>query len=381
MKYTPLLSAAGLALALSLAGQAHAASDADDDYAKRAALSQQIKKMRAMRKELPIPPASGLFGVYAFPEKGQFVTGINFQNYRFSGLLQGSDSISQEAAVTSVPNRFFGDPGQPPTLRVVPESAEANVMFPYINYAVSQKFALVALAPIVKKETVLETYQGGGGSNSLGTNTVTSEGLGDIKAGFIYKAFNTEQRKHNLLFDVVLSLPTGSIEESDMSLTPMNTMVDARLGYGMQLGSGTFDALLGISYWGRVKKVGWGAQYLGTIPLESENSEGWRYGDKHEFTAWTSYSWKPTLVGSFRLRHEYQGEIEGSDPKIYGPGLGADPDNYGGTKTEALIGVNWMYKPARNISIEYANPFAQDRNGIQAEHDQTIMISWRNAFF
>ena len=68
-----------------------------------------------------------------------------------------------------------------------------------------------------------------------------------------------------------------------------------------------------------------GAQYLATIPLESENSEGWSYGDKHEGTAWLSYEWKPTFVSSARLRYESQGEIQGIDPKIFGPGLGADP--------------------------------------------------------
>ncbi len=114
-----------------------------------------------MRKELPIPPPAGLFGVYAFPEKGQFVTGVNYQNHQFSGLLQGSDSISRQEAVLTAPNPFFGDLGQPPTLRVVPVSAEADVIFPFINYAVSEKVALVALAPLIKKKTVLETGKKG----------------------------------------------------------------------------------------------------------------------------------------------------------------------------------------------------------------------------
>jgi len=270
---------------------------------------------------------------------------------------------------------------QPPTLRVVPDSAEANVLFPYINYALNEKFAFVGLAPLIRKETVLETFQGGGGTNSLGTTSVSSQGLGDIKFGAIYKAYNEENRKHNVLVDAVLSAPTGSITEEDFNLTPSNTMLKTRLPYGMQLGSGTWDALLGLSYWGKQKKFGWGAQYLATIPLESENSEGWRYGDKHEGTAWVSYEWKPTIVSSARLRHEIQGEIEGIDPKIFGPGLGANPDNYGGTRTELLFGINWMYKPARNLGLEIALPVAEDRNGIQASHQSSIMISWRNAFF
>jgi len=384
MNYRTSLLIASITLSLSIPTQAFAAgeaTDADAAYKKRVELSKRIKEMKAMRQALPMPPAAGLFGVYAFPEKGQFVTGLVAQNHKFDGLVQGKDEVSAETAVTTAPNRFFGKPMQPPTLRVVPDSAEANVLMPFINYAVSDKFALVGLAPLIKKETILETFQGGGGTNSLGTSSVSSQGLGDVKAGFIYKAYNEANHKHNILIDAIISAPTGSIKEEDMNLTPMNTMVKTRLPYGMQLGSGTWDALFGLAYWGKQKKVGWGAQYLATIPLESENSEGWRYGDKHEGTAWVSYEWKPTFVSSARLRHETQGEIEGIDSKIFGPGLGANPDNYGGTRTEVLFGVNWMYKPARNLGLEIALPVAEDRNGIQASHQRSIMISWRNAFF
>ena len=384
MNYRKSLLIAGITFSLSIPTQVFAAgeaTDADEAYKKRVELSKRIKEMKAMRQALPIPPAAGLFGVYAFPEKGQFVTGLVAQNHKFDGLVQGKDEVSAEKAVTTAPNRFLGKPMQPPTLRVVPDSAEANDLMPFVNYAVSDKFALVGLAPLIKKETILETFQGGGGTNSLGTSSVSSQGLGDVKAGFIYKAYNDANRKHNVLIDAVISAPTGSIKEEDMNLTPMNTMVKTRLPYGMQLGSGTWDALFGLAYWGKHKKIGWGAQYLATIPLESENSEGWRYGDKHEGTAWVSYEWKPTFVSSARLRHETQGEIEGIDSKIFGPGLGANPDNYGGTRTEVLFGVNWMYKPARNLGLEIALPVAEDRNGIQASHQRSIMISWRNAFF
>ncbi|MBT3202907.1 MAG: hypothetical protein HOM14_04490 [Gammaproteobacteria bacterium] len=385
MNYSAILVSAGIVLSLAAPTQLFAASDeekaAAEAYKKRVQLSKDIKKMRAMRKQLPVPPPSGLFGVYAFPEKGQFVTGINYQKHKFSGLLEGSDSISAQQTVLTAPNPFFGDPMQPPTLRVVPLSAEADVAFPFVNYAIGDKVALVGLIPLIKKKTVLETFAGGAPTMSLGTNTVTTDGIGDVKFGVLYKLYNSAGNDHNIVIDAVLSAPTGSIEEEDVQLTPMNTRVKARLAYGMQLGSGTWDALVGLAYWGKDKKWGWGAQYLGTIPLEDENSEGWRYGDKHEATTWLSYAWEPTLNGNVRLRHEQQGTIKGIDPKIYGPGLGANTDNYGGTRTEIALGVNWMYAPAHNLSIEIAKPLSQDRNGVQVDHDQSLMVSWRNAFF
>lgn len=356
-------------------------NDEQSAFEKRRALSERIKKLRKLRKKLPHPVPSGLFGIYAFPERGQGVAGINVQHHEFEGLIQGSNSVSAKTAVTTVPNRFFGDPMQPPTLRVVPQRAQADVLFPFANFAINDKFALVGLAPLIQKETVLETFAGAMGSNSLGTTTVKSRGLGDIKFGTVYKAYNSPDYRHNYLIDAVVSMPTGSITEEDYNLTPMNTKVKSRLAYGMQLGSGTWDGLLGVVYWGRNENWGWGAQYLGTLPLESKNSEGWRYGDKHELTAWLSYSWNPDFVTSVRVRGETQDSIHGMDSKIYGAGLGADPDNYGGERVELGVGINWMPAPANNISLEMLLPVHQDRNGIQAKHDFSLAFSWRTGFF
>jgi len=237
------------------------------------------------------------------------------------------------------------------------------------------------MAPMIKKTTVLKTFFGGAGTASSGLNEVNSSGLGDIKMGAIYKFFNSPENKHNVIFDMVLSVPTGSITEEDVQLAPDTSTPTARLAYGMQLGSGTYDAILGGTYWGKNKKWGWGTQYLATIPLESANSEGWKYGDKHELTTWVSYAWDPTFNGSLRLRGESQGTIVGIDPKIYGPGLGADTGNYGGTKVEFIIGSNWMYAPGYNISLEFSIPIIEDRNGVQPDQDSAIMLSWRSASF
>ena len=383
MKCRITLLSAGLVLACIMPTIALAVDDQGGSFTleQRRALSNRIKQLRALRKKLPIPVPSGLFGIYAFPERGQGVAGINYQQHEFDGLIEGNDSVSAETVVTTAPNRFFGNPMQPPTLRVVPKSAQADVIFPFANFAINDRFALVALAPLIRKKTVLETFAGPVGTTSLGTNTVTSEGLGDIKFGTIFKAYNSDDYNHNVLIDAVLSAPTGSITKEDYNLTPMNTREKTRLAYGMQLGSGTWDALLGVVYWGKQNQWGWGAQYLATIPLESENSEGWRFGDKHEGTAWVSYEWQPDLVTSLRLRGETQDEIHGIDPKIYGPGLGANPDNYGGERVEIGFGINWMPAVANNLSLEVLLPIHQDRNGVQAEHEFSVALSWRTGFF
>jgi len=188
MKVSKSMLAAGCMLGLASpatlsaaeSGLASSVSDERAAFEKRRALSQRIKKLRELRRRLPHPVPSGLFGIYAFPEKGQGVAGINVQHHEFDGLIQGSDSVSAETVVTTVPNRFFGDPMQPPTLRVVPTHAEADVIFPFANFAVNDRFALVGLVPLVRKKTTLETFAGPAGTTSLGTNTVEAQGLGAV---------------------------------------------------------------------------------------------------------------------------------------------------------------------------------------------------------
>lgn len=53
-------------------------AEEESSYEERKALSNLIKTMRGVRKQLPIPVPAGLFGIYAFPETGQGVASINF---------------------------------------------------------------------------------------------------------------------------------------------------------------------------------------------------------------------------------------------------------------------------------------------------------------
>ena len=383
-KYRHSLMASVLSMAAAMPGAASAEEEsgyASATFEQRRALSQRIRQLRKLRKRLPVPVPSGLFGIYAFPEKGQGVAGIVYQHHEFDGLIRGSDSVSAEEVVTSAPNPFFGDPGQPPTLRVVPTEVSADVAFPFANFAVNERLAVVGLVPLVRKKTTLETFAGPTGTTSLGTTEVTSSGLGDIKFGVIYKLYDSPDYRHNLLLDAGLSAPTGNITEEDYKLTPTGAMVKSRLPYGMQLGSGTWDGILGLVYWGKEGKWGWGAQYLATFPLESENSEGWRYDDQHMLTGWVSYSWNDRWVSAVRLKGETQGEIHGIDPEIYGPGLGADPGNYGGQRVELGLSVNWMPVMGNNLGLEVLLPVHQDRNGVQPEHEFSLALSWRHGFF
>ncbi|MCU7808717.1 MAG: hypothetical protein KZQ73_12735, partial [Candidatus Thiodiazotropha sp. (ex Semelilucina semeliformis)] len=45
-------------------------ADGSSTLDQRRALSNRIKQLRQLRKQLPIPVPAGLFGIYAFTERG-----------------------------------------------------------------------------------------------------------------------------------------------------------------------------------------------------------------------------------------------------------------------------------------------------------------------
>ena len=100
-------------------------------------------------------------------------------------------------------------------------------------------------------------------------------------------------------------------------LSPMEMMhMIMRADYGMQLGTGTVDLLPGLTYLGHIAQWSWGAVYRGRLAL-GDNTEGYQYGDRQEFTGWGGYSWIPGVTTTFRVEGEVDDRIHGADPKIW----------------------------------------------------------------
>ena len=95
--------------------------------------------------------------------------------------------------------------------------------------------------------------------------TTRARGLGDVQLSGLYSVYRNDN--HRVIGKGGLSLPSGSINARD-NLPGMMGMPDAiqRLPYPMQLGSGTWDLLLGATYLGQVTKLSWGADIY-TMPL------------------------------------------------------------------------------------------------------------------
>ena len=315
-------------------------------------------------------------------KKGEWMLSYRFQHMRMDGNRDGTDDLSPVEIATSYPNRFAGVGMQPPTLRVVPTKMTMDMHMFGAMYAPTDWLTLMAMGMWMEKDMDLMTFQGGAGTSVLGTFNTQSAGWGDTKLSGLVRLY--ERDGNHVHLNLGLSLPTGSITEEDNVLTPMNMRPRSRLPYGMQLGTGTYDLHPGITYTGERDAWSWGAQYMAEIRLEDENDEGYAWGDKHSVTTWGAYQWKPWISTSLRLTGSTQAKIDGIDPNIVLPVQTADPDNYGGERVEAGLGVNLLgqsgYLKGHRLAFEASAPIYEDLNGPQMKHDYTFMLGWQKAF-
>jgi len=227
------------------------------------------------------------------------------------------------------------------------------------------------------------TFQGMAGTTRLGEFTTETAGIGDTTIGAIIGLDDGSYEHRQINLGLAVSLPTGSLEETDQILTPMGTTPSPRLPYPMQLGSGTFDLKPSLTARSRRGKWSYGAQASAIIRLD-ENDEGYTLGDAAEATGWLAYETEPWVSFSGRLKGRSVGQIEGQDALVRAPVQTADPDNHGGETLEVLAGINLAgqtgWQKGHRLAAEIGLPLYRDLNGPQLETDLTFTIGWQKAF-
>jgi hypothetical protein len=317
--------------------------------------------------------------------KGEFMFSYRYMYMDMEGNRIGNNRVTPQQIVRTVPNRFDINPMmpgvQPPTLRVVPTRMTMDMHMFGAMYAPTNDLTLMAMINYLEKDMDHLTFNVPG-TAVLGGFTTRTEGFGDAKLSGLYRLY--DDQVHHWHLNLGLSLPTGNIKKTGEVLTPMGMTATVRLPYAMQLGTGTFDLLPGLTYNGRYQDWTWGAQYRAEIRLEDENNEGYAWGDKHALTGWVSYQWAPWISTSVRFDAMTQESIDGMDVLIAAPVQTAHPENYGGERVDLFFGVNLMGQSGilegHRLAFEVGAPVYQDLNGPQMETDWQLMVGWQKAF-
>ncbi len=316
-------------------------------------------------------------------KKSEWMVSYRYMTMDMDGSRDGSTALTPDQIATSVPNRFFGNPMQPPTLRVVPTNMRMDMHMVGTMYGLSDRVTLIGMTSYLSNDMDHLTYMGGMGTMLRGGFNTQTSGWGDSSVAAIIGLDDGSKPKSQINLNLGLTLPTGSRSETDQILTPMGGTPSPRLPYPMQLGSGTYDFKPGLTYFGRQDRFGWGGQISARIPL-GKNDDGYKFGARAEATAWAAYEPAYWISISGRLKAVSQGSISGIDPNIIAPVQTADPDNHGGEQITAGFGINLAGQTGilkgHRLALEYSLPLVRDLNGPQLETDNTLTIGWQKAF-
>jgi hypothetical protein len=202
-----------------------------------------------------------------------------------------------------------------------------------------------------------------------------SQGVGDAAVHVLYTFFSTPGLRHRFLLNAGVSVPTGSINQS---------MGSNRLEYPMQLGSGTFDVMPGLSYLGQGELVAWGAEFHPTLRV-GQNGNDYRLGNSYRLSGWGTVKLTERLSLSGRVDAQQWSNIHGRDPTL-------DPTDeptknvsaQGGRRVDLLLGLN-AYFPAGGfkglrLAVEAGAPVYQWLNGPQLQTSWLVRAGWEWTF-
>ena len=348
---------------LALAGMAALAA---------AASAQEVEPLRA-DDHAPI----SVMGDH-YHEAGEFMFSYRYMSMSMQDNATGSNDIAPDTIVTTVPNRFFGLPNQPPTLRVVPTEMTMDMHMLGFMYAPTDRVTLMGMLSHVDKEMDHVTYRGGMGTEVLGTFTSEASGIGDTSlAALISLHEDTSSRFH---VTAGVSLPTGDTDVSDEVLAPNGMRPTLRLPYPMQLGSGTYDLLTGLTYSDFFSdRASWGMQWRGVIRI-GDNDDGYTLGHEHRLSAWYSRLITPGVSWSARLEWFQRGNIEGIDPRIVAPVQTADPTRQAADRVDLAFGINHARQGGHRLAFEIIAPLQQNVDGPQLKTDWQLTAGYQFSF-
>jgi hypothetical protein len=256
--------------------------------------------------------------------------------------------------------------GKPYNYMMIPTSMTMDMYMPMLMYGISDRFTVMAMGnyQVNKMKMLMDMGPMMGISED---DPMRTAGIGDTEVRGLYKI------SQDLAGSLGVVLPTGSIDEE---FTTMG--MTFRQPYDMQLGSGTYNLVPALTYsaLSNDKKWNWGSQAQYTWHLGT-NRNGWSFGDNFKLTGWLQRAFGP-LTTWVRFAFNYTGNIKGEDPEITKlnhpiTGMGAsmpdaDPQNYGGTRLDGLIGVSFVKGPF-SLGVEGGIPLYQYLHGLQLKTD------------
>ena len=288
---------------------------------------------------------------------------LNYQykTAKFEGYLDGSKSLSF-SDVKGPPSNGSGK-----TFPVVPTTITQTAHIYSVGYQFNEQWQGHISVPYIKQSTdhlsLVPSYE---------TFTIDTSGIGDTAI-----SASTTLNSESWLLSLGVSLPTGSIDEQGD--TPRGPG-DQQLPYTMQLGSGTYDFPIELSYQNS-SAPNVSLKASATIRTGS-NDRDYRLGNNYSLSGRYKTDLSSKLQGYAGLACQYSDAIHGQDdsllvgePATDYPASITNPDLYGGKKISTSLGLLWKVTDGYQLNMELSKPIYQHLNGPQPKE------KWRSSLY
>jgi hypothetical protein len=304
-----------------------------------------------------------VLGAHTHP-KGQAMFGYHYMFMNMEGIRKGDREIT--------PADVFAE-----GFTVAHTRMQMQMHMMEAMYAPTDRLTLMAMLPY----KVMSMQHAMPSGNHF---TQHVDGVGDVEVLGSYTVLGDNREGGNrVMLNAGLSLPTGSIEVKDHRMGDP-AMRRVKLEYPMQLGSGTYDLLPGLTYLGESHHWSWGAQTIATVRL-GRNDNDYRLGNQYRLTTWAAYGITDWLAPYIRFDGRVWENVHGRDTDL-NPRASAEanPRIQAGKRVDALFGLT-VYAPkgvakGTRVMVEGGFPVYEHLKGPQLGTDYILSAGVTYAF-
>lgn len=311
----------------------------------------------------------GIMGDH-YHKKGEFMFSYRYMPMVMEGVLHEDHEADAD--------HIFSD-----GYMMAPQKMQMDMHMIGFMYAPSDRVTLMLMGNYLSNKMTMIQMMGD-------KHTMSSSGIGDVSLSGLIKILN--KNRNSLHANVGISIPTGNINvkekmhmhTQDSSGMIMHHHMEMKMAYPMQLGSGTWDPIIGVTYLGQTERISWGAQPMYRFRI-GENSNKYTFGNRFDFSAWGSIIINDYLSFALTARYFNIDKIKGKDKDI-DPMMSplGDPMNTGRQQLETGAGINF-YVPSGSlknlrIAAEYRLPVMQKVNGMQMLNKYMMVIGLQYSF-
>lgn len=280
----------------------------------------------------------------------------------FGGYLDGTRALGYEDVLWNGQEGTRTDKNFP----ILPTKITQQAHIFALGYQFNSRWQGHISLPYIKQETEHKSIV-----SNYNTFTISTDGIGDAS---ISASYNLIADKLRLSFGI--SLPTGSINEKGD--TP-RASGDQQVPYTMQLGSGTYDFPIELSY--QSNTVTNFNMNLSVNIRTGTNDRNYRLGNNYNLNGRYKIELSSGLQAFAGLSFQHSDSIHGQDnallvngPYPYPAGI-TNPNFYGGKKVKVGLGILCQVSKNYQINIELAKPIYQNLNGPQPKE------KWRSSLY